>query len=90
MSKAGAAMVGAVIGAVIGYPLSYWCQAEIIRGKLSLGEYIKHIGDVMKDKDLRPTAIGVWVACVVILAVVGALVGGRRSRRPEQPPPVKA
>ncbi len=68
-------MAGAVVGALMGYPLSYFFQAGALRAKLSLGEYIQHINDVLNDGDLGPTAIITVVGCAVGVAIVGWATG---------------
>lgn len=75
MVKAKAAVEGLVIGLLLGYPLSYFVQPGALRAKVSIGEYIQHIGEVLQDKDLASTAIGTWVVCAVVLTALGYAVG---------------
>lgn len=66
-------LTGAFIGLIIGYPLSYFCQSEILRRKLPLGKYVSEIGKVM-DSPYASTAIGVWIGAVVVCALIGTLM----------------
>ncbi len=66
--------VGALIGLLAGYPLSYLFQAGAVRAKLSLGDYIQHIGDVLKAEHLAATAWGVWIGSVIVFALVGLMI----------------
>lgn len=70
-STSAAVAVGAFIGLVLGYPLSYFCQPSVLRAKCSLGDYISHISDVFRARDLVATAIGVWIGSVIICALLG-------------------
>lgn len=81
MSKGGAAIGGFSLGVILGYPLSYFLQPGALRAKMSIGSYIQHADDILGNKDLGPTAIGTWIACIVLFTVIGAVLGGRSSPR---------
>ncbi len=70
---------GLLVGALVGYPLSYFFQPGALRAKISMGEYISHMGEIFRDKELSSTATLVWAAATV----VGAVVGRMLERRPE-------
>lgn len=84
MQKALGIGLGAVGGAIVGYPLSYFFQPGFMQFLLPIGEYISRISEILEDKSLRSTAIGVWIASVVVFAVIGAvlqmLVSRQRTR----------
>jgi hypothetical protein len=49
----GAAIVaGLLVGALLGYPLSYYFQPSALRSKVSLGQYIEHVGEVVGNSEL--------------------------------------
>ncbi len=66
--------MGAVIGLVLGYPLSYFFQPGALRAKMSLGDYISHISDILGSQDLSGTAIGVWFVSIVALGALGLAI----------------
>lgn len=68
---------GLLVGALVGYPLSYFFQPSALRAKISMGTYISHIGEVFGDKDLSSTAVLVWVASIVVGALVGRMLDSR-------------
>jgi putative oxidoreductase len=69
------AAFGAVAGALAGYPLSYYFQPSDHALTVSMGDYIANFRGVLDDPDLKPRAIGVWVACVALFAIAGGLIG---------------
>jgi ABC-type multidrug transport system ATPase subunit/ABC-type multidrug transport system permease subunit len=86
MNKPSSVGIGALIGLLLGYPLSYFFQPGALRQKMSLGDYIQHIGDVFNSKDLVATAIGVWIGAVIIFALLGLmLTSAMASRRDDRP-----
>lgn len=66
---------GFIAGVVLGYPVSYFFQPGLIRQKLSIGQYISHIGDILGDKNLSGTAFGTWIGCIIALSAAGWFVG---------------
>ena len=45
-------VAGLLVGALLGYPLSYYFQPGALRSKVSLGQYIEHVGDVVGNSEL--------------------------------------
>jgi len=72
--KTSFAPLGVLIGIIFGYPLSYYFQPEALRMKLSMGGYVEHIGEVLKNSDLQSTAVGTWIVTIIALGVIGAAV----------------
>lgn len=70
---------GAVVGLLLGYPLSYFCQPSAVRTVFSLGDYVIGVRDVLTTRALVVTAILAWIGAVVVFAILGAALGGRRS-----------
>ena len=68
---------------MLGYPLSYFFQPGVLRQKLSLGDYISHIGDILNSRELAGTAWGVWVGSIIVFALLGLVLGNlaNSSRR---------
>ena len=67
--------IGLLVGVLAGYPISYFFQSGALRAKMSLGDYITKIDDIFGSKDLAPTAIGTWIACVILCPVIAILIG---------------
>lgn len=77
---------GVLVGAVLGYPVSYFFQSGALRAKLSLGGYVEHFQDVLQSKDLASTAIGVWIATIVIFAFIASVIDGMTDRKKDRTP----
>ena len=75
------ASFGAVAGAIIGYPLSYSFQPANHSLTASLGDYLANFRSVLADDALKATAIGVWLATVLVLALAGFFIGRAMHRR---------
>ena len=84
---------GAVAGVLAGYPLSFFFQPSNHAFAGSMGDYLANFRGVIGDPDLRPRAIGVWVASILLFSIAGGLIGRAmyRGRRKivtvETPPP---
>ncbi len=87
------AAFGAVAGILAGFPLSYFFQPADHALTGSMGDYLTNFRGVLDDADLRPRAIGVWAACVLLFSIAGGLIGramyreGRKVVTVETPPP---
>jgi len=64
-------LAGILIGILVSYPVSYYFQSEALRLKLTLPNYVSHIGDVLGNSELR----GAPLLSLVICAIVGGLIG---------------
>jgi putative oxidoreductase len=90
------ATFGAVAGLLAGYPLSFIFQPADHAFVRSMGDYLANIRGVLADPDLKTRAVGVWIACVVLFALAGWLIGYAMYRRRrevvtvETPPPPPA
>lgn len=62
-----------IIGAFVGLPVSYLFQPGYIRGKVSIGEYLANLGEIMSS-DMGNFSSPVIIA-VILCAVAGGLVG---------------
>lgn len=87
------AAFGGVAGSVIGYPLSFCFQPRDYDLTASLGQYLTNFRSVLRHEALRTTAIGVWIATALVLALAGFFIGHAMHRRrvrvasPEIPQP---
>jgi hypothetical protein len=70
----GLAGKGAILGLIIAYPVSYFFQPSVLRAKLSLGEYITQIGDVLGESNLVSAVIISFVVCPILLAIIGGAI----------------
>lgn len=66
-------IIFAILGAILGVPISFYFQPEMVQIKVGggVGGYIEHFDDIIKDSNL----LGTVILCMVILAIVGALIG---------------
>lgn len=81
MNRGALSAAGLLLGAVLGYPISYFFQPGALRAKMSLGDYVQHIGDIMQSNDLRVTAIGTWIGCTILFCIIGAVLGALLPRK---------
>ena len=70
---------GVVIGLVLAYPISYFFQPGYLRAKLSLGEYIIEIADILDEPKLVSAVVISFIVCPVVLGIVGRLID-RKSK----------
>ena len=63
--------IGLLTGVILGYPLSYYFQPDALRAKLTLGGYIEHVSEILKDNDLRTTVIVCFVVAIGVCGVIG-------------------
>jgi hypothetical protein len=63
----------AIIGAVLGVPLSYYFQPAIIQSKLTLGQYLSNLPQILGDKsaDFVTPVLLSCVICTLVLGIVG-------------------
>lgn len=87
------AAFGALAGAIIGYPISYYFQPGNYSATASPGDYLANFHSVLHDEALKVTAIGIWLAAMLVLAIAGFFIGWAMYRRAvqvvpaETPPP---
>lgn len=67
--------IGLIAGFLLGYPLSYFFQSGMLRGKLSLGGYIGNFFKVMGNEDLLPAVIMGFIVAIGVCGVAGYLIG---------------
>jgi hypothetical protein len=68
-------LAGLLAGLFVGIPASYYLQSGMIRAKLSLGSYVTHLPELLKNYggDVFPPLL---LSCAV-LGTVGWFVGRR-------------
>jgi hypothetical protein len=72
---------GFFLGLLGGYPMSYFFQPGALRAKMSMGSYIESAGDVLQHNDLAPTAIGTWIASVIVFTIIGYVLGALTEKK---------
>ena len=75
-----AIVAGLLVGALLGYPLSYYFQPGALRAKVSLGQYIEHIGEVVGNSELVSAVVIGFVVAMGAGAGIGWLI--QTSRQP--------
>ena len=73
-------LIGGIVGFVLGIPISYFFQPGIIRTKLTCGEYITRLPEMIADTLKNPDDLGIKVLLTlvitcVVLSVIGWLIG---------------
>jgi hypothetical protein len=68
---------GMIVGAILGYPVSYFLQSSMVRAKLSLPQYIVHVGDVLAEGEL----VGAVVLGFIVSIGAGAAIGYFMSKQ---------
>lgn len=72
-------LVGALVGAVLGYPLSYYFQPGGFRAKISLGQYIERLSDVVGDDELQSAVFIGFLVAIGAGAGIGWLIQNARQ-----------
>lgn len=68
-------IIGFVTGLILGYPVSYYFQPSALRAKLSLGAYIEHSSEIMRDKDLASSVVLGFFVAIGFCVVAGYFIG---------------
>ena len=68
-------VISLLAGVVLGYPLSYYFQSDIVRMKMSLGDYITKFPDVLgtigkSSSEIGWTALITMIVCAAITEVI--------------------
>ena len=75
-----ASVVLGIVGFFVGVPLSYAFQPGLIRGKLTCGEYITHLPQMIADILKKPDDFGFQVLMTLVVTcgvtgIIGAFIG---------------
>lgn len=66
-------VVFTIVGAILGIPISYYFQPSIVQNKLTLGQYLSNLPQILGDTTadfLTPVLLS-CVICAIALGVVG-------------------
>ena len=70
-------LVGGIIGFILGIPISYYFQPGIIRVKLTCGDYVSRLPDMIGNILKQPDDLGIKILLtLVITCIVTAAIGG--------------